>query len=173
MIRFLVLACALGTSPGVAHAAIQAPNVVEITPRLVTSGQPTADALGKLKAEGFEAVIFLAPASVPDAVRDEQLIVTKQGIVFVNIPIRFDDPTEADFETFAGILSALGPRKVLVHCQVNLRASSMVFLYRAIKLKEDPRAAYQSVSRVWTPNDPWRKLIEQQLRKNDIAFELL
>src|SRR5688572_19886694 len=116
-----------------AEAAPIAPNLVEISPRLVTSGQPTAEGLARLKAEGFGAVIYLAPPTVPDAVRDEQLIVTKQGLVFVNIPIRFDNPTEADFETFSAVLAALGPRKVLVHCQVNLRASSLVFLYRAIK----------------------------------------
>ena len=118
-------------------------------------------------------MIYLAPASVPDAVRDEHLIVTRQGLTFVNIPVRFDNPTQADFETFAAVLAALGPRKVLVHCQVNLRASSMVFLYRAIKLKEEPRTAYEAVTRVWNPDRAWRRLIEEELRRNQVAFELL
>jgi len=167
------LALAAFAACTLAVAAPIGPNMVEITPRLVTSGQPTAEGLGRLKAEGFDAVIYLAPASVPDAVRDEQLIVTKQGLTFVNIPVRFDNPTEADFETFAAVLAALGPRKVLVHCQVNLRASSMVFLYRAIKLKEEPRGAYEAVTKVWNPDRAWRRLIEEQLRKNQVAFELL
>lgn len=165
--------CLLATRGAIAHDLHPAANVVEISPRLVTAGQPDAAALGRLKAQGFEAVIYLAPASVPDAVRDEQLIVTRQGITFVNIPVRFDNPTEADFETFAAVLSALGNRKVLVHCQVNLRASSMVFLYRAIKLKEEPRQAYEAVTRVWAPDGPWRRLIEQQLRRHHVSFELL
>jgi protein tyrosine phosphatase (PTP) superfamily phosphohydrolase (DUF442 family) len=150
-----------------------APNVVEVSPQLVTSGQPSAEALSRLKALGFEAVIYLAPPTVPDAVRDEQLIVTRQGLVFVNIPVQFDNPTESDFETFASVLGSLSNRKVLVHCQVNLRASSMVFLYRAIVLKEPPRPAYEAVSSVWAPEGPWRKLIESQLRKHRVAFELL
>ena len=162
----------LATTRGLAHDPSSV-NEVEISPRLVTSGQPNAEALGKLKAQGFQAVIYLAPPSVPDAVRDEQLIVTRQGITFVNIPVRFDDPTEADFETFAAVLGALGDRKVLVHCQVNMRASSMVFLYRAIRLKEEPRKAYEAVTRVWAPDGPWRRLIEQQLRKHRVSFELL
>lgn len=54
-------------------ARLAAPNVVEISPRLVTSGQPSAEALAGLKAQGFEAVIYLAPPTVTDAVRDEQL----------------------------------------------------------------------------------------------------
>ncbi|APV52240.1 hypothetical protein BWI17_02015 [Betaproteobacteria bacterium GR16-43] len=148
------------------------PNVVEITPKLVTSGQPSASALAKLKEQGFEAVIYLAPPTVSDAVRDEPLIVTKQGLTFVNIPIQFGKPTEDDFETFAGVLAGLGGKKVLVHCQVNLRASSMVFLYRVLKLKEAPEAAYKAVSAVWKPHDAWATLIEGQLKKNGIAFEL-
>ena len=151
---------------------LAAPNVVEISSQLVTSGQPSAEALAGLKSHGFEAVVYLAPPTVPDAVRDEQLIVTRQGLTFINIPIQFDNPTEADFETFAAVLSGLGSRKVLVHCQVNYRASSMVFLYRTVKLKEQPLAAYQALQKAWSPNGMWRRLIEGQLRKNGITFEL-
>ena len=51
--------------------AVQAPNVVAIDRNLVTSGQPSDISLSGLKAEGFEAVIYLAPSSVSDAVKDE------------------------------------------------------------------------------------------------------
>ena len=157
-----------------AWSAAQAlPNMVEITPRLVTSGQPSAEALGRLKEQGFEAVIYLAPPTVPDAVREEPLIVARQGLTFVNIPVRFDNPTDEDFARFAAVLRALGERKVLVHCQVNMRASSMVFLYRAVHLKHEPRGAYDAVTRVWVPHGPWKRLIEGQLARNGIAFELL
>ena len=154
-------------------AAPPLPNGVEITPRLVTSGQPSAEALGQLKAQGFEAVIYLAPPTVPDAVRDEHLIVARQGLTFVNIPIRFDNPTEEDFATFASVLRSLGDRKVLVHCQVNMRASSMVFLYRTVHLRQDARGAYEAVTRVWVPQGPWKRLIDTQLAKNGISFEVM
>lgn len=148
-----------------------APNIVEISPRLVTSGQPSAQGLAGLKALAFDAVIYLAPPTVSDAVRDEQIIVTRQGLTFINIPINFDNPTEVDFEMFASVLAGLGTRKVLVHCQINLRASTMVFLYRVINLKEEPRVAYESVAGVWSPDARWRRLIEEQLRKHKVAFE--
>jgi protein tyrosine phosphatase (PTP) superfamily phosphohydrolase (DUF442 family) len=170
----MVFALALAATPAsVAQAQrLAAPNVVEVSPQLVTSGQPSAEALASLKSQGFEAVIYLAPPTVSDAVRDERLIVTRQGLTFVNIPIRFDDPTEADFETFTSVLSGLGSRKVLVHCQINLRASAFVFLYRAIVLKDDPSLAYEAVSKVWLPEGPWRRLIESQLHKHKVAFDL-
>lgn len=167
----LPLALALAAPAALAANAITAPNVVPISANLVTSGQPTADSLGALAAQGFGAVIYLAPPNVGDAVREEGLIVGKQGLVFVNIPILFGEPTEADFKTFAAVLKSLEGRKVLVHCQVNMRASSMTFLYRALVLKEDPRLAYESVAKVWAPHGPWKKLIVDQLQKNKVNFE--
>src|SRR5690348_5640656 len=96
---------ALGTAaswPGVAAAAsssdIAAPNVVPISPRLVTSGQPTAEALARLGGQGFQAVIYLAPLTLPNAVKDEPEILARQHIAFVNIPINFGKPGVADFE---------------------------------------------------------------------------
>jgi protein tyrosine phosphatase (PTP) superfamily phosphohydrolase (DUF442 family) len=152
-------------------AAQAAPNTVEVSPRLVTAGQPDAQELRTLKARGFEAVIYLAPPTAHDAVADEAKIVGGQGLAFVNLPIRFDNPTDADFDAFAGVLRGLGERKVLVHCQVNLRASSMVFLYRAIVLKEDPRLAYEAVGKVWVPDGVWKAFIERQLARHQIAFQ--
>lgn len=159
--------------PAAPAADAPLPNRVDISPKLVTSGQPSAGALATLKANGFEAVIYLAPPTVHDAVRDEHQIVTKQGLTFVNIPIRFDDPTEADFRAYAAVLDALADRKVLVHCQVNMRASVMTFLYRAIVRKEPPAGAYDAVTKIWSPQGPWRRLIEEQLRKHQIAFDPL
>jgi hypothetical protein len=62
---------------------------------------------------------------------------------------------------------------VLVHCQVNMRASSLVFLHRVIAGGQDAALAYASVSAVWSPQGPWRALLEAQLRKHGITFELL
>jgi protein tyrosine phosphatase (PTP) superfamily phosphohydrolase (DUF442 family) len=152
-------------------AELSAPNIVPITPQLVTAGQPSKASLAALGELGFDADIYLAPPSVPDAVRDEGAIVGSQGLVFVNIPIRFGNPTEQDYELVAGALNALRGKKVLVHCQVNMRASSMVFLYRVLAGKEDPEHAYQDVARVWTPDGKWKEFIVMMLRKHGIAFE--
>jgi protein tyrosine phosphatase (PTP) superfamily phosphohydrolase (DUF442 family) len=152
-------------------ARLDAPNVVPISPRLVTSGQPTAASLAELKAQGFGAVIYLAPLSVPDAIRDEPSLLERQGIAFVNIPIAFGNPTDSDFQAFAAALQSFSERKVLVHCQVNMRASSMVFLYRVIVGKEAAETAYASVAQVWSPEGPWKRLLVSELRKNGISFE--
>ena len=168
------IACCLAASAALAQSwSHPPPNLVQATPSIYTSGQPPAKSLEELRAQGFEAVVYLAPPTVQDAVRDELRIVGGQGLVFVNIPVVFDNPTERDFETFVAVIKALGSRKVLVHCQVNLRASSMVFLYRTIVGREKPEVAWKDVERIWTPHGPWKRLIEEQLRKHGVAFEIL
>lgn len=172
LIAIAVLACALAGTPARAEEpGIQAPNVVAISPRIVTSGQPTAASLGQLAKHGFQAVIYLAPPSVPDAIAGEADIVRRQGLEFVNIPIPFGEPTEADFEQFVETMNRFRDMKVLVHCQVNMRASTFTFLYRVIKDREPPEQAYQAVARVWSPRGPWNRLLTSQLRKAGIAFD--
>src|SRR5512134_2496113 len=168
----LAIAVAAALSVTRSHAqAIDAPNVVPISPQLVTSGQPTAAALRGLAAAGFQAVIYLAPPTVADAVAGEADIVRAQGIEYVNIPIKFNNPTEGDYQAFVETMNRMRGRKVLVHCQVNLRASSLTFLYRVIVDRESPERAYESVARVWSPDGPWKSLITVQLRKAGIAFQ--
>jgi protein tyrosine phosphatase (PTP) superfamily phosphohydrolase (DUF442 family) len=148
-----------------------APNLVPITPKLVTSGQPSAEALAGLGQQGFQAVVYLAPLTLPDAVKDEPEILARQHIEFVNIPIAFGKPTAQDFEQVAATLDRWKDRKVLVHCEVNMRASSMVFLYRTLRLKEKPEVAYEAVEKVWSPRGVWRELIVTQLKSKGIDFE--
>jgi protein tyrosine phosphatase (PTP) superfamily phosphohydrolase (DUF442 family) len=171
--RAAAAALAFAGAATAAEPPLKAPNVVAVSPLVVTSGQPDAAALRGLKAAGFEAVIYLAPPNVHDAVDGEAKIVAAQGLVFVNVPIRFGAPAEADFKVVTGALQALAGRKVLVHCQVNLRASSMVFLHRAITLREDPATAYADVARVWSPDPVWKPYIQGLLRRHGINFEVL
>ena len=149
---------------------MDAPNVVAITPRLMTSGQPTAAALAGLGAAGFEAVIYLVPGGVSDAVIDEEGIVQRQGLGWAHIPIPFDSPTEAHFEAFVAAMARWPDKRLLAHCQQNLRASSLVFLHRVLVGREDPERAYDAVAAVWSPSGPWLQLINGLLRKNGLRF---
>jgi protein tyrosine phosphatase (PTP) superfamily phosphohydrolase (DUF442 family) len=150
---------------------LEAPNVVVIHPRLLTSGQPTRRALESLRLLGIESVVYLAPPTVSDAIRDEPELLERQGIGYSNIPIPFDAPQERHWRAFTDTLMALADRKVLVHCQINLRASSMTFLHRVIALREPPDKAYEAVAKVWTPDPVWKAFLLLVLRANGIDFE--
>jgi len=170
--KLLILFGALmPTLSAAALAQIDAPNLVEIDSTLATSGQPSAKGLEALGELGFQAVIYLAPRTVPNAIQAEPELLAKQGIEFIHIPIEFAAPTESHFLAFSAALAKLNGRKVLVHCEINMRASSLVFLHRVIRLRESPALAYESVARVWSPRGPWRRLIVEQLAKNQLQFE--
>jgi len=160
-----------------AHALSDAPakpqNLVEITPQITTSAQPTAAFLESLKAQGFGAVIFIAPPTVGNAVKEEPFIVGKQGLLYANVPVNFMAPTAADFNAFRGVLNAWRDRKVLVHCQVNMRASVFMFLYRVLQDNEPPEKAYENVRKIWNPDPVWREFLSSTLKTNGIVFEPL
>jgi protein tyrosine phosphatase (PTP) superfamily phosphohydrolase (DUF442 family) len=158
--------------PVAAHEG-PAPNRIDISPTLSTSGQPTKAFLETLKAQGFEVVIYLAPPTVSDAIAEEPKIVGRQGLVFVNIPVDFSNPTPEDFQAFTRVMQAFTGRKIWVHCQMNFRASSMVFLHRVITLREPPGPAWQSVQSAWVPDRVWKRYIVETLKANRIDFEPL
>ena len=164
------LALLLALSPALA-AALDAPNVVAISQSLVTAGQPNARSLSSLRDEGYTAVIYLVPANAADAVPREAELLREQGIEYVQVPIQWDRPTDADFDAFAAAMKRQGDGKVLVHCQINLRASSMTFLYRVIAQGEPPDKAYESVASVWSPNAVWKRYMAAQLARANVAFE--
>lgn len=154
------------------EVAIKAPNVVAVSEKLVTAGQPTAESLAALSKQGFQAVINLAPPTVADAIANEPQIIRDQGLEFISIPIQWSNPTETDFQTFADTMKRLQGKKVLVHCQANMRASAMTFLYRVIVAKEDPALAYETMLKVWMPKNQWKDFVNSELKKAKVAFEV-
>jgi protein tyrosine phosphatase (PTP) superfamily phosphohydrolase (DUF442 family) len=171
-LAFLLLATTLfGAASAWAQALPPPPNLIPITERLTTSGQPSAAWLETIAARGYEAVIYLAPLTVGDAIPDEPQILARQSIDFVHIPIASNQPTDADFDSFAAAMTRFADKKVLVHCQINMRASSMVFLYRTIVGKEDPQVAFASVEKVWTPNGVWKAFMQAQLQRHGVTFD--
>lgn len=167
----LLAALSLVANMAIAAPALDAPNVVPISASLVTSGQPTAAGLAGLSAQGFAAVINLAPLTASDAVPGEPEIVRKQGLSFVNIPIPFGNPTDADFQEFVAAMNKFKGKKVLVHCQVNMRASSMTFLYRVLIEHQNPEKAYEAVAQIWSPEGPWMRLMVAELKQAGVPFQ--
>lgn len=167
----VTLALTLVAGTPVLAQALAAPNVVPISAKLVTSGQPSAQALAGLGQLGFQAVIYLAPGGVPDAVKNESELLSAQGIEYIHIPIPFNAPEEQHAQAVSAALQRLQDKRVLVHCQVNMRASSMVFLHRVLHGREEPALAYEAVARVWSPGGAWRRLLVEQLGRYRINFE--
>jgi len=148
-------------------------NHVKWTDQLESSGQPTKTQLAGLVNDGFDMVINLAPPQSEGSFPDEGGIVAGNGLVYVNIPVDWDKPRPEDFHFFAETLAAASGQRVLVHCQINMRASTFTFLYRVVHDRVDPQEAWEKVTEVWVPHDQWMDFVTQVLEDAGIDVELM
>jgi protein tyrosine phosphatase (PTP) superfamily phosphohydrolase (DUF442 family) len=107
-------------------------NYREYSLEFSSSGQPSAQQLKAVAEAGFDRVIYLAFSDNGTAIETEDRVVKKLGMDYVHIPVDFENPTLADFEDFAAVLNRDKQERTLLHCQINLRASTFSFLYRVI-----------------------------------------
>jgi protein tyrosine phosphatase (PTP) superfamily phosphohydrolase (DUF442 family) len=168
----LPLSLAAGASGQPAGDNGMGANYVAATERLHTAGQPSAAALATLADQGFEVVVNLAPPSNDGAVADEGKLVGEDGGAYVNIPVNWQRPTYEDFALFSAVMNGARDRKVLVHCQLNMRASAFTFLYRVIHEGVAPEEAMEALRAVWIPRDQWATFSADVLARHGVDFKL-
>ena len=148
-------------------------NLVQWRHGFASSAQPNADYLKRAKALGYDIVINLAPPEYAEAVANEGAILAAQGVVYLNIPVRFSNPTGEDFRLFTDVMKSVATKNVLVHCQVNLRGTSFSYLYRVIYESAAEDEARSKLTGVWMPNPTWKKFIESVMAASGKKIELL
>ncbi len=148
-------------------------NYIPVSPTLATSGMPTRRQFKVIAEAGYAVVINLAPNGVAGSHDDEAGLAREAGLEYHHVPVDFAKPQADDYARLAGLLRQHRGQRVLVHCQVNLRASSMVFLYRVIELGEDADRAFDDVLRIWQPAHAWRGLLREQLMASGVAAPLM
>ena len=158
-----VAASMFAPSPG---ARDEPANFVQWRPGLASSAQPSAMYLARVKAQGYDAVINLAPPQSHGSIASEGEIVTGQGVRYLNIPVDFRRPTAADFKLFVDEMQRRPADNVLVHCQVNMRGTAFVFLYRVIYENAPVDEAAAKLTGVWIPDRVWKKFIDETLAAN-------
>lgn len=130
-----------------------------IDANLATSGQPTAEELAALAAEGYRAVINLATAQSYAALADEGEILARQGVTYVSIPVEWEAPQLDDVARFFAAMERHAGQKTLVHCARNMRASAFTYLYRTLRLGVPRDQAAATMQAIWTPDGVWAQLI--------------
>lgn len=148
-------------------------NFVKVNNRIDTSGQPPKELLENFAVKKYDLVINLAPPQSHGSVLEEGGLIAQSGTKYINIPVDWKNPTEQEFMFFSDILNAKGPNKVLVHCQLNMRASLFTFLYRVIHEKIEPSLAHEKMTQVWVPTGEWLKFAQYILDKHKIDYQLL
>jgi protein tyrosine phosphatase (PTP) superfamily phosphohydrolase (DUF442 family) len=163
LIVVTLAALAAATPAGAQHTL---DNMVVWREGFVSSAQPGKDYLQDIKQQGFDMVVNLAPPQSMGSIDVEGALVGSQGVRYVNIPVDFKKPTADDFKFFSEVMKAGAGKKILVHCQVNMRGSSFSFLYRVISEGAPVDETLTKLSGVWTPDPVWKRFIEKTLAAN-------
>ena len=127
-------------------------NYLKVDETLITSGQPTAEQLRAVAAEGFSAVINLAPAP---AALDEAGLVRALGLTYVHIPVAWDHPQAGDFAAFEAALAHRPAGKILIHCQANYRVTAFYALYAQKHLGWSEAQAEEFRAAIWGGTDDY------------------
>jgi protein tyrosine phosphatase (PTP) superfamily phosphohydrolase (DUF442 family) len=148
-------------------------NLVKWREGLASSAQPDARWLAGVKERGYDLVINLAPPQSQGSIANEGGIVGSKGVVYLNIPVEFGAPTAENFRVFSEAMKASRGKNVFVHCQVNMRGSAFVFLYRVIYEDAPVSQAIAQLTGVWKPDKVWMKFIQDTLAAHGKQAEIL
>jgi protein tyrosine phosphatase (PTP) superfamily phosphohydrolase (DUF442 family) len=139
---------------------------LQVSDAVGTGGQPTKEQFSGIKAAGYEVVVNLAMPNSPEALADEAELVTRQGMVYVHIPVVWEAPTAGDLERFFVVMDRYQGKKVFVHCMVNKRVSAFVLLYRVIRQGVPLETAREALRKIWEPNPVWQSFIDESLARH-------
>ena len=146
----------------------QAYNFRIIDEAVSTSGLLSEEQLSELSASGYEAVINLLPHDSEYAIKNEETIVSEQGVDYLYIPVDFSGPTDHDYSEFVDAMKSCQEKKVLVHCAANYRVSAFYAMYAHENLGWSASQARQHIESIWHPEDnpPWDQFISRYIPSN-------
>lgn len=136
-------------------------NYLPISSNIATSGQPTAQQLVAIRSDGYQKIINLAPPIGENSLANEADLVADLGMDYINIPVDFSHPTEADFEQFVLHMQNQDSQKIWVHCAANMRVSCFIFKYRTAILDGNLSNAEADLKKIWQPNKTWQDFIDK------------
>jgi len=142
---------------------MDAENTFQVFDWLWTSGQLTEKDINSLSNYGIRTVINLAPPNSSNALRGEAELVTGLGMNYIQIPVKWEQPTIEQLEQFCIALRTHEGRPCWVHCAKNMRVSAFLYIYRSIFLNEPEEVASYPMTEIWEPNPIWKAFIDDAM----------
>ncbi len=136
-------------------------NYYQINNSLATSGQPTTEEFELIKNAGYQVVVNLAMSCSTNAIAHEGVIVTDLGLVYIQIPVIWENPTIQDIELFFKVMQAFKDKQIWVHCAKNMRVSCFIYFWQKHILQLPETEARYPMNQIWQPTGVWQDLIEQ------------
>ena len=156
LLLVLILSAGIATASSLDKGFEEINNFHFVSENLASSGMLELEEYQKIKAYGFQHVVNLIPGN---QIR-EQKHVESLGMTYEQIPVDWGNPKLSDFETFVELMNSYGNDKVYVHCELNWRASSFVYLYRITQLGVSIEEALKDLTVIWNPKDGWQEFID-------------
>ena len=146
MITLMILTFFTGQAPA-APAAPDIRNFLRVTPEFCTGGQPRVEHFADLKKDGVRAVLNLRQPSEHRAA-EEQQAVEAAGLKYFNIPVNYQQPSEASADEFLKITDDPANRPMFIHCTAAIRVGAFWAIRRALRDKVPVDTALQDGARV-------------------------
>ncbi len=136
-------------------------NFIQLTESVGTAGQPTPEQFAEIARAGYAAVVNLAVPDSHNAVANEGSLVTATGMTYVNIPVKWEDPTLRDLQRFIKTMRAFEGERVFVHCAMNMRVSAFMYHYLTIEQGLPPVQARSPILEKWEPkmDEVWKRFL--------------
>ncbi len=137
-------------------------NYIQVNESIATSGQPTKKQFEKIAKAEYEVVINLAMHN-RGALKEEDKIVSKNGMLYIHIPIVWEKPELQRLKLFLKILESLQneDKKVFIHCIKNYRASVFILKYKQSILKQTD--AKLIAPKEYEPSEVWQEIIDAEI----------
>lgn len=139
-------------------------NYLKIDDHISTAGQPTEPQLRDLAADGFTAIINLAPVNPPYTPADEAGIARELGLAYHYIPVDWNNPTDADFAAFEEAMRQTDGGRTLIHCAANFRVTAFYTLFARKHLGWTEAQGEALRARIWAGSEypVWEAFISRK-----------
>ena len=144
-------------------------NYLQISDRIVSSGQPEEHQFKSIAKANFEVIINLAMPNSENAIPEEGNIVTAHRMTYVHIPVPFDAPTIDHLRKFLKVMTAFSDHKVWAHCVVNYRVSAFLYHYQLIAQGATEEQARKVILPSWQPNEVWQRFMA--IPREEVALQ--
>jgi uncharacterized protein (TIGR01244 family) len=163
----LFIAQATASAPAQGQApAIR--NFLQVTPNFCTGGQPRPEHFAELKANGVKAVLNLRTPGEHRA-EEEKATVEQAGLKYFNIPVVYQQPTDAQVEEFLKITDDPANRPMFIHCTAAIRVGGFWLIRRVVRDGMTWDAALEEARRVGLVNAPHlEKFAEQYIASHPV-----
>jgi uncharacterized protein (TIGR01244 family) len=128
-------------------------NFLQVSPQFCTGGQPRVEHFAKLKGEGVKAVLNLRQPTEHRA-DEERAAVEQAGLKYFNIPVNFQNPSEAQVDEFLKITDDASNRPMFIHCTAAVRVGAFWTIRRAVRDGLSVDAALEEGKKVGMVNAP-------------------